>query len=85
MQDCATINLFLGICMCVCAYILPVMHSLDPACAVSWGQTRRDRLNSLLKFSFLRNLMFLIDMNSHYYVIVIPWVVRLYVEIIHEL
>ena len=63
MQDCATINLFLGTCMCVCAYI----NSLDPPFAVSYGQTRRDRLNSLLKFSILRNLMFLIDMNSHYY------------------
>ena len=30
-------------------------------------QTRRDRLNSLLKCSILRNLMFLIDRNSHYY------------------
>ena len=38
MQDCATINLFLGTCMCVCAYIIPVMHSLDPPCADSSGQ-----------------------------------------------
>ena len=30
-------------------------------------QTRRDQLNRLLKCSILRNLMFLIDMNSHYY------------------
>ena len=30
-------------------------------------QTRRDRLNSLLKCSILRNLMFLIDRNSHFY------------------
>ena len=30
-------------------------------------QTRRDRLNSLLKCSILRNLIFLIDRNSHYY------------------
>ena len=30
-------------------------------------QTRRDRLNSLLKCSILTNLMFLIDRNSHYY------------------
>ena len=27
MQNHATINLFLGTCMCVCAYIIPVMHS----------------------------------------------------------
>ena len=27
MQNRATINLFLGTCMCVCAYIIPVMHS----------------------------------------------------------
>ena len=26
-----------------------------------------DRLNSLLKCSILRNLMFLVDRNSHYY------------------
>ena len=26
MQDRATINLFLGTCMCVCAYIIPVMQ-----------------------------------------------------------
>ena len=26
MQNRATINLFLGTCMCVCAYIIPVMH-----------------------------------------------------------
>ena len=31
------------------------------------SKTRRDRLNSLLKCSILRNLMFLIDRNSHYY------------------
>ena len=31
-------------------------------------QTRRSWLNSLLKCSILRNLMFLIDRNSHYYV-----------------
>ena len=30
-------------------------------------QTGRDRLNSLLKCSILRNLMFLIDRISHYY------------------
>ena len=30
-------------------------------------QTRRDRLNSLLKCSILRNLMFLINRNSNYY------------------
>ena len=70
MQNRATINFFLGTCMYVCAYIIPVMHSQDLPCAVSWGQTkqtRRDRLNSLLKCSILRNLMFLIDRNSHYY------------------
>ena len=27
MQNRATINLFLGTCICVCAYIIPVMHS----------------------------------------------------------
>ena len=27
MQNRATINLFLGTCMCVCVYIIPVMHS----------------------------------------------------------
>ena len=27
MQNRATINLFLGTRMCVCAYIIPVMHS----------------------------------------------------------
>ena len=27
MQNRAAINLFLGTCMCVCAYIIPVMHS----------------------------------------------------------
>ena len=27
MQNHATINLFHGTCMCVCAYIIPVMHS----------------------------------------------------------
>ena len=27
MQNRATITLFLGTCMCVCAYIIPVMHS----------------------------------------------------------
>ena len=42
MQNRATINLFLGTCMCVCAYIKPVMHSLDPPCAVS-GQTDTPR------------------------------------------
>ena len=26
MQNRAKINLFLGTCMCVCAYIIPVMH-----------------------------------------------------------
>ena len=35
MQNRATINLFLGTCMCVCAYIIPVMHSEDLPCAVS--------------------------------------------------
>ena len=30
-------------------------------------QTRRDQLNSLLKCSTLRNLMFFIDRNSHFY------------------
>ena len=30
-------------------------------------QTRRDRLNSLLKCSILRNLIFLIDRTSHYF------------------
>ena len=30
-------------------------------------QTRRNQLNSLLKCSILRKLMFLIDRNSHYY------------------
>ena len=39
MQNHATINLFLGSCMCVCAYIIPVMHSYDLPCAVSRGQT----------------------------------------------
>ena len=27
MQNRATINLFLGTCLCICAYIIPVMHS----------------------------------------------------------
>ena len=39
MQNRATITLFLGTCMCVCA----LMHSKDPPCAVSWGQTDTTR------------------------------------------
>ena len=65
MQIRATIYLFLGTYMCVRAYfIIPVMHSQFH----EDKQTRRDRLNSLLKCSILRNLMFLVDRNSHYYV-----------------
>ena len=30
-------------------------------------QTHRDQLNSLLKCAILRNLIFLIDRNSHFY------------------
>ena len=55
--------------MCVCAYIIPVMHSYR-AFHVQFHedkQARRDRLNSLLKCSILRNLMFLINRKSNYY------------------
>ena len=38
MQNRAKINFYLGACMFVCVYIIPVMHSLDLPCAISWGQ-----------------------------------------------
>ena len=44
MQNRATINLFLGTCMCVCANIIPVlMYSYDLPCAVSCEQTDTPR------------------------------------------
>ena len=67
MQNRATINVFLG--TCACAYIIPVMHSYRTFHVQFHEdkQTRRDWPNSLLKCSILRNLMFLSDRNSHYY------------------
>ena len=65
MQNRATINLFLGTCMSVHysgnALVGPSMCSF-----MTTSMTRRGQLNSLLKFSIFRNLMVLIDRNSHY-------------------
>ena len=49
----STINLFVGTCMYVCAYIIPVMHSGVGPSMCSFMTTK---LNSL-KCSLLRNLM----------------------------
>ena len=64
MQNRAAINLFLDVRLCVHytvnAFVGPSMQFYEDK------QTRRDRLNSLLKCSISRNLMFLIDRNGHY-------------------
>ena len=46
-------------------------------------QTHRDRLNSLLKCSILRNKMFLIDKNSHYYMYTAQNMIRVKDIILH--
>ena len=70
MQNRATINLFLFWYMYVRLCIHYSGNTLvgpSMCSSITTSMTRRGQLNSLLKCSILRNLMVLIDRNSHYY------------------